>query len=182
VRPELLGDQVGDVLRASARDVARKGYDDATGYGVVSVAGALTEEARPHDPLEPNDDMEWVDGRMFTTPDTPLYRGTGTARLTATLDTAEDPADVYRVRVRGRRSVKVSADPSFGPITLLGYSPAARGLSDTRRRIARSAKPGGRTERLTIANGSRRTRTFFVAVAMAKGNLLNAGYFLRIGR
>jgi hypothetical protein len=181
-RPDLLADQLGDVIRYSSRDVAGKGYDSSTGYGVISVGAALAEEAGPHDPGEPNDDMEWIDGRMFGKADPAIYRGSGTVRLGATVDATEDPTDVYRVKVRGRRSIHVTADPSYGRITLLAYAPAARSLSDKRRRIGRSARPGGRTERLTIANGSRRVRTFYVAVEVADGNRLDAGYLLRVGR
>jgi hypothetical protein len=181
-RPKLTADQAANVVRYSARDVAPEGYDYGTGYGVLSVGGALSEDAPPADPREPNDDTRWVDGRAFTTPDRLLYRGTGRRTLRATLDRFEDPADVYRVRVRGRGRVKLSAAPSYGDVTLTVYSPGTVTIADRRRRVARSAHAGRRTERITLANRSRRARTFFVALTPTGSKRLDAGYTLRISR
>jgi hypothetical protein len=180
-RPQLTADQATSAVRYSARDVGPRGYDARTGWGVLSVGAALTLRAPLHDPAEPNDDMRWVNGRAFGMPSPPLYRGSGTIRVPATLDAYEDPADVYRVKVRGGRRVRLSAKPAYGDVTLTAYTPAARSLTDRRRRIGRSAHRGKATERLTIRNRSRATRTFFVAVEVA-GRNLDAGYVLRARR
>jgi hypothetical protein len=182
VRPELLADQAADAVRYSARDVGGQGYDADTGYGVLDVRSALAAEPQPHDPSEPNDDMRWVDGRVFTKPDRLLYRGSGKVRIDATLDVFEDPADVYRVKVRARSSVAVSAAPEYGDVTLAAYAPGATSLASRSRRVARSARPGRRTERVRIANASRVARTFFVAVQPAGRKRLDAGYVLRVAR
>jgi hypothetical protein len=183
-RPGLRGDQAANVLRYSARDVGEKGYDSSTGYGMIWLAGALTRTPPPHDPAEPNDDIRWVDGRMFGKPDRVLYKGSGPGvRVTATLDRVEDPHDVWRVKVRGHSRVRLSANPVYGHIDLRAFSPGARKLSDERRLVGRSARPGGRTERLTVHNRSRRPRAFFVAVDVSKaGNRLDAGYILKVRR
>ena len=50
VRPDLNADQVAQILRLSARDVATPGYDTATGYGILDLAAAL---ASPHRAVTP---------------------------------------------------------------------------------------------------------------------------------
>lgn len=181
-RPELTPDQAANVVRYSARDVAPEGYDLGTGYGVLSVAAALTEDPPPSDPAEPNDDTRWIDGRAFSSPARLLYGGSGRRTLRATLDRYEDPADVYRVKVRGRGRVKLRATPSYGDVTLAVYAPGTSTIADRRRRVARSAHAGRRTERITLRNRSRRARTFLVALTPAGSKRLDAGYTLRISR
>jgi hypothetical protein len=78
--------------------------------------------------------------------------------------------------------VRITANPTFGHITLRAYSPGARYLSQSHRVIARSARPGSKTERVTIHNRSRRPRTFFVAIDVPAGRLLNASYVLTARR
>ena len=56
-------DQVASALRASSRDVERKGWDSATGYGMLNLAAALALPPPAIDPREPNDDMAWINGR-----------------------------------------------------------------------------------------------------------------------
>jgi len=126
---------------------------------------------------------DFLDGRMFTRADPPIYRGRGrAARFDASIDRIEDPHDVYRVKVRAHSRVRVTAKPLFGHITLRALSPGARSLSQRRRVVARSARPGKRTERLTIVNRSRNARTFFVAIDVPNGLLLNAAYRLTARR
>ena len=182
-RPELRADQAADAVRYSAHDVGPEGYDSSTGYGRLDLAAALVRKPSVHDPAEPNDDITWVDGAMFRTADHVIYRGSGKAtRVEANLDAIEDPHDVYRVRVRPRARVRVTAKPTYGHITLRVFSGAAKRLSQTRHRIARSALPGNHTERVTIANPSARPRTYYVALDVAKGSRLDAGYVLRARR
>jgi hypothetical protein len=181
-RPDLQPDQAANAVRYSARDVGGRGYDADTGYGVLDVGAALRSQPVPHDPSEPNDDVRWVDGRVFEKPDRPLFRGSGKVRVDATVDVFEDPADVYRVKVPGRRSVAVSAAPAYGDVSLAAYAPGATSLADRGRRVARSSRPGRKTERLRIANRSRAARTYFVAVQPAGRKRLDAGYALRVAR
>ena len=180
-RPDLSADQVAQAIRLSATDVGRPGWDTATGFGVLSVGSALAIPASTRDPAEPNDDMMWVDGRAFGRPDRLIFDGRGRQRLTALLDTFEDPADVYRVRVRARSRVRVSANPlRSDDVALAGFKGTARSLRA--RTVDRSARRGRRTERITLRNRSRRARTFYVAVAVQPGQRdLDAAYALRVG-
>jgi hypothetical protein len=180
-RPRLSADQVAQAIRLSATDLATRGWDRNTGFGLLSLGAALTRRPTRRDPAEPNDDMVWVDGRAFRRPDGPIYTGRRPVRLHATLDSFEDPADVYRVRLRPRTRVRVSADPSRrDDVALAAFRGRARSLES--RTIARSGRRGRRTERLTIGNRSRRTQAFYVAVRVQRGARdLDAAYALRVG-
>ena len=63
-RPDLEITQVFDLVRFSARDVGPKGFDRGTGFGVINVKRALARKAPRVDPMEPNDDIILVDGRL----------------------------------------------------------------------------------------------------------------------
>ena len=64
-RPELTPFQAAQVVRLGARDVGEPGYENATGFGVLSLPGALARQPPADDPLEPNDDIRYVNGRAF---------------------------------------------------------------------------------------------------------------------
>jgi hypothetical protein len=172
------------VVRLGARDVGDPGYDRATGFGVLSLPGALAYAAPPDDPQEPNDDIRYVNGRAFEMPSPALYGGRNSTRsLTATVDVAEDPVDVYRVRVRAGRSLRMTLRPSVGDPDLFMYGPRAKSVRRSRR-LAGSTRTGLRADRLTIRNHDDRTRTYYVAVAFSvrkARTMLNARYELRAG-
>ena len=86
-------------MRLGARDIGDEGYENATGFGALSLPGALARRAPANDPREPNDDIRYVDGRTFGSPARALFRGRS-RRVVATADYAEDPVDVYRLRLR----------------------------------------------------------------------------------
>ena len=67
--PELDNTQLFEVMRRSAADIGPPaGRDDGSGYGLLDVAAALTYPAPLRDPLEPNDDVDFVepDGGFFS--------------------------------------------------------------------------------------------------------------------
>jgi hypothetical protein len=180
-RPMLTPDQAAQVVRLGARDIGSKGYDNDTGFGLLDVGSALQKAPPPVDPLEPNDDMTFVNGRSFGKPAPPVFKGRKRVRITALVDAFEDPADVYRVKVRRRSRVRVTAKPSFGNPILAGFRPGAKSLNG--RRTSTSRHSGSHTERITLRNRSRRTRTFYVAVGVQRGGRsLDAGYALTIRR
>jgi hypothetical protein len=180
-RADLTPDQVAQVVRLSATDIGRKGYDADTGFGLLNVGAALNKPPPPRDPLEPNDDMTFVDGRTFGKPSAAVFKGRGTVRFGALVDAFEDPADVYRVKVPAHSRVRVTAKPTFGNPVLAGFPPATKSLSG--HRITTSRHSGSHTERITLRNRKGRTKTFFVAVAVQRnGRSLDAGYTLTIRR
>jgi subtilisin family serine protease len=111
-RPALDASQLFEVMRRSATDVDAPGRDNASGYGLLNVPAALTYQAPVKDPLEPNDDVNYVQpGGTFYTGIPPLTtRPAPATALVARLAVSEDPRDVYRVFVpaRGRITVKTT--------------------------------------------------------------------------
>jgi hypothetical protein len=180
-RTDLTGDQVAQAVRLSAENLGAQGWEPDTGFGLLSVGKAETIPAPPPDPAEPNDDIVWVDGRAFGKPDRLFYSGHGHPRLLGLLDVFEDPADVYRVRLRPRSHVKVTANPADrGDVALYAYARKAKRLSS--KPLARSAHRGRRTERIVLRNPSRKTRTLYVAVKVQPDvRILDATYTLRVG-
>ena len=108
MRPSLDAGQVADVLRAGAHDIPPRGFDTASGFGLVNIPGALAAPTPPVDPEEPNDDIDQVkphalfpDGQpALTTP------GRASGRIAASLDAQEDPSDIYRIWVPAHRTVR----------------------------------------------------------------------------
>jgi hypothetical protein len=108
-RPELDVTQLFDLMRWSATDIGSKGFDEDTGWGLLSVPAALSDAAPPVDPDEPNEDIyQIVAGKLFRKAVPPLTSpGHGGATLAARLDVTEDPEDVYRVWVPARRRIAI---------------------------------------------------------------------------
>jgi Subtilase family len=182
-RPDLRRDQVAQVLHAGAQDLERPGWDPATGWGLVSVGGALRAKTPPEDPLEPNDDIVWIDGRAFGHADPPVYSGKGTRRVLAELDEYEDPNDVYRVVVPGRRKARVTIKPVSGDPDLSVYNRAARAVADRRDLVSASHHTGRKGDGVTVFNRSRSKRTYYARVFVHRGSpRLDSAYVMRVQR
>ena len=91
---------MAEILRRSARDIGTPGRDSASGFGMLNVAAALALPAPIRDPYEPNDDVDEADpnGNRYVSKAPSLTTPTKrTTRVSARVDTYEDPRDVYRV-------------------------------------------------------------------------------------
>jgi hypothetical protein len=181
-RPTLTGDQIAQAIRLSALDLETPGWDQNTGFGLLSVRNALSFAPPPPDPAEPNDDMVWVDGRAFGKPDRLFYKGKGKKRLTGTLDVFEDPADVYRIKLRGHSRRKILANPAGqDDIALYVYAKKAKRLSAKPLKKS-SHRKRGRSEKIILRNRARKPHMYYVAVRDQPGaNDLDAVYSLRVG-
>jgi hypothetical protein len=180
-RPDLTPFQAAQVVRLGARDVGKPGYEDATGFGVLNLPGALALKPPPEDPQEPNDDIRYVDGRAFGSSTPPLYNGRRPASIAASADYAEDPVDVYRIKIRAGRRVRLVLQPTFGDPDLLVFGPRTRSVHKTHSLFSSSKSRGA--ERLTIRNRGRRTRTLYAAVGFHSRKtpkILDATYVLRV--
>jgi hypothetical protein len=180
-RPDLSPFQAAQVVRLGARDVGRQGYENATGFGVLNLPGALAREAPADDPLEPNDDIRYVNGRAFGAPAAALYNGRA-GSVGATADLAEDPIDIYRIKVRAGRRARLTLTPRVGDPDLFVFDGKARSVGSAPS-VARSTRRGRRTDRVTVRNRGRKTTTFYAAVGFNEGKrlpLLNAAYTLRV--
>ena len=186
-RPTLAPDQVVQAVRLSATDVERKGWDALTGFGVLNVGAALALPAAQipiHDPLEPNDNLVWVDGRAFGgKPAEAIWAGGHAVRLNALLDKEEDPVDVYRIVLGAGRSARISAIPRFGDVDLTVFRSSAVSINDTGGRAARSNLLGAKkVERATIVNRGTRAHSYFVEVApQGRSVYQDRTYTLRVG-
>jgi Subtilase family len=181
-RPELTPFQAAQVVRLGAFDLEPSGYDNSTGFGALNLPGALAREAPADDPLEPNDDIRYVSGRAFRQLTPALFNGRAAA-VAATADVAEDPIDVYRVKVRAGRKLRLRLQPSTGDPDLFVFGAKARSVRNSRS-IVRSTRSGRRTDTVTVRNRGRRTTTFYAAVGFntrKRLSLLNASYTLRAG-
>jgi subtilisin family serine protease len=182
-RPELAADQIAQVIRLGARDIDREGWDPSTGFGLLDIDASLARRPPPRDPLEPNDDVVWIDGRAFTRPDPLVWSGRGSRRLRGLLDRYEDPHDVYRVRLLGRSSSRLYVRPTFGNADLEVLRPGAKSFADQGVVVGRSRRNGRATDRVTITNRGRRARVAYVhAYIDRRAKSLDAGYVLTVRR
>ena len=182
-KPGYRADQIAQVLRASARDLERKGWDSATGYGMLDLLGALTHAAPAIDPHEPNDDMPWINGKATGRVDTPVWRRGGARKLRALVDKYEDPADVYRIVFPPRARVRVSINPRFGNPDLAAFTRSASSTDDDEQLIGRSRRTGKRKDTLTLRNPSRRKRSAYIVVYIdRRTRTLDSRYELRVQR
>jgi subtilisin family serine protease len=182
-RPALSGAQAGDLLRRTATDVAGRGYDVSTGFGVVNVPRALAAPTPRRDPLEPNDGLEWVDGRAFRSPDAFVWHGGRRFGFDATVDEVEDPVDVYRFVVAAHSRARVVVAPSSGDPALIVYRSGTRSFSQTRRALGASSKRGGRPEVVNLRNTSRHRRwAFAVVLNDTSAQVLDARYRISFER
>lgn len=175
VRPELTPDQVTEAVKRSATDVVRPddvdrpGWDPLTGFGVLNVAAALTkpvEDLPIDDPMEPNDNLLWVDGQAFGRPAAPIWKGgKKSASLRARLDKTEDPVDVYRIVIPARKAARITVKPEFGDPSLEVFTTESISVNDLDGRVARSRKAGSKkTEAVTVRNRGSKKRSYFIAI------------------
>lgn len=145
VHPFLRPDQVEWVLTHSAVDVKRgngcpacaPGRDRLSGWGRLDVNAALARAVSGGVPRadrrEPNDDAGAQAAKL---------RGHG-RKLRASIDTWNDPLDVYRIRLaKGRRLSLVLHGGKGVRCRLALWRPGTRSLGNTARRIAQTARAG----------------------------------------
>jgi subtilase family protein len=181
-RPTLDKTQIFDLMRSSARDIGPRGRDNRTGHGLLDIPAALAKAPPPVDPLEPNDDVDHVKANgIFRTAARPVTsRSHGRATYRARLSAAEDPHDVYRVWIPGRRTVTATVKPTAGVKAAL-WAPGTKSVFETgalrRRDLLASSARGGRTLRTT----NKRARGYFAYLDLSLGRKVSsASYQLSI--
>ena len=110
LRPTLDETQMFDLMRRTARDVGAPGFDNASGFGIVSIPNALNAAPLARDPSEPNDDIDQIrPGALFADGQPPLTTSTKpSTRIAARIDESEDPRDIYRIWVPAHRVVRAT--------------------------------------------------------------------------
>jgi hypothetical protein len=156
LRPTLTNTQLFEVMRRSAHDVSKRGWDADTGYGILSVPGALTRKAPPNDPQEPNEDVYLVRPNGLTragkAPLTAQHRPR--AAIKASVERREDPEDVYRLWLPATGKIVVTVRPNanvqlevWGTQTTTVFEHGAAAKRDL---LGASAHAGARFERITL--------------------------------
>src|ERR1044072_476680 len=155
-RPTLTNTQLFEVMRRSARDVGRRGWDADTGYGLLDIPAAMVRKAPPSDLQEPNEDVYLVKPNGLTKAGhSPLTRQNRLqASVTASLQKGEDPEDVYRARLPAGGHLVVTARPTAN-VTLEIWgnrtrSVFERGKAAIRDLLGASAPAGRRFERVAL--------------------------------
>ena len=171
MRPDLDASQLFEVMRRSAADIDAAGRDDATGYGLLDVPAALAYAPPTRDPMEPNDDVDYVrTNGLYAAGAGPLTtRAAPGAAVTARLAVFEDPRDVYPVFVPARKTVTATTTAAAVDLTLWsGTTPSVTVPSPGKDRLARGVRKAG-TETVTYRNpGS--AKIVYLAVTLAKGS------------
>ncbi len=184
-RPDLDAFQVFELLRRTATDVSSGGFDTRTGFGIINIPAALAAAAPLRDPQEPNDDIDLITARHVFSISKPALTTPSRrqASLTASLDRAEDPTDVYRVFVPAGKSLTstVVAGADLGatlwrPQTRSVLTP---GAAAQRNQLASSNRPGARSEHLTWRNTGGRGVTVYLEVWLSP-RTARTGYDLDI--
>jgi hypothetical protein len=176
VRPALGVTQLFDLMRSSPRDIEARGFDSVSGFGRLDISRALIGRPLPPDPAEPNDDVAHIrPNRLFRRGAMPIN---SPRRLRATvrgrLDHSEDPRDVYRVWVAGRRVTAIALVPTadvdlalWGPGTNSVFEPRGARRRDLK---SLSEKPGRQRETVRLRNTARRGAYHYVEAYTATGN------------
>jgi hypothetical protein len=173
LRPTLTNTQLFEVMRRSARDVGKRGWDVNTGYGILNAPAALARKAPPPDPQEPNEDVYLVRPNGLTRAGkTPLTRNHHLrVSLPASLERSEDPEDLYRVFLPAKGKIVVAVRPTAN-VNLEVWGPATssvfeRGAAARRDLIASASHPGKRLERVTL-KGRGKAQFVYVDVFLPK--------------
>ena len=181
LRPRLMPDQVSTLLERSATDATPAtgcdgcsvGRDALTGFGELDVASAIhTLRDGPvpkRDRLEPNDDVGFVaapiESKKF--------------HIRATIDTWDDPTDVYRVKLKRGQWISVRVPPSSNvDVSLALWKPETHSLATAKdsQRARRSVHPPGMPEKMRYR--ARESGWYFVQVKLAKPG--SGSYRIRI--
>lgn len=185
-RPTLDNNQVFELMRETATDVAGQGFDRDTGFGVLNIPNALVAQAPSRDPSEPNDDIRQVRARGLFSAAAPPITSPSRARTTfrARLDVTEDPEDVYRVFVPAGRSLRITVTPDTDVDLDVWKSTATsvflNGAARTRNLLASSGKKGKAAERVSVRNRAKTGFYAYLDVYLPRNGPLDARYTVTI--
>jgi subtilisin family serine protease len=186
-RPSLDRSQMFELLRSSADDIAKPGFDTRTGHGLVDLPAALASNPPVRDPGEPNDDVDLITpGKVLTNGEPPLTsKNRRNATVQGRLTGVEDPRDVYRVFVAAGRTIEITVTPD-DPVSVFLWKPKTPTVvgaksKPAQNRLASSNKPGRQTESIRLRNTGGTGVTLFVDLRIPGGGGGDStGYTLRV--
>ena len=177
-RPDLQPDQVEAILERSADDMTQAdgckrcsvGRDDASGWGMLDIAGALTRLGLTPvpDAWEPNDDV----GTDAYTPPASVQT------LKATLDAWDDPNDVYRVFLKEGQQLGVGLIAGTTGATVSLLRPGTRTIALPGKPLAQRSAAAGR--RVGFKYRATDRGWYFVDVSVATAQ--SGSYTLKLRR
>jgi hypothetical protein len=177
VRPTLEITQLFEVMRLSAQDIYSPGFDPFSGFGRLDIPTALTVAPPARDPQEPNEDVTYLKSSgLLHRASVPLTAaGRQSGAIVARLDFGEDPRDVYRIWVPGRRTAVVALQPSGGDVDLALWGPRTVSILEAgaaRKRDFKgiSERLGARRESLRVKNTTRRGSYYYVEASVGAGS------------
>jgi hypothetical protein len=177
LRPTLDWTQLAEILRASAQDMYTPGFDPFTGFGRLNIPAALTAAPVAADPQEPNEDVTYVKAGGFlhraAKPLTAVGRKSGS--ISARLDFGDDPRDVYRLWIPGKRAASVALQPTGGDVDLALWGPRTGTVFESGRALRRdirgvAERAGRKRERLTVKNTARKGAYYYVEAYLGAGS------------
>lgn len=153
-------------LERTATDIGARGRDDYAGYGAVDLAAAATTVAPPDDPNEVNDDIRFL-GKTST--DLPV--GGQPLVVEADIDAADDPDDVYAVRVRAGQRLRVELSSVTARAQLWVWDPSTRTVAGQRINVQRHliGYSGRAGNRQVVVVRAARTGRYFLNVYSRSG-------------
>ena len=176
VRPALGVTQLFDLMRSSPQDIESPGFDRFSGFGRLDIPRALTGPPLPPDPAEPNDDVVHIRPHgLFRRAATPINTPRRLrANVRGRLDHSEDPRDVYRVWVAGRRVTSITLVPT-ADVDLALWGRRTDSVFETGRARRRhleslSERRGRRRETVRLRNTARRGAYHYVEAYTATAN------------
>jgi hypothetical protein len=190
-RPALDVLQLAEVMRASAQDISTLGFDPSSGFGRLDIPAALAAVPGARDAQEPNEDVSYLKrSGLLHRASTPLTAaGHPRGAVTARLEFAEDPRDVYRIWVPGRRTAVVALQPNGGDVDLTLWGPQTVSVLESaaaRKRDfrGRSERSGQRRESLRVQNTARAGAYYYAEASVAGGKVVRRvtglGYLLSV--
>jgi hypothetical protein len=170
-RPGLTVQQYFELLRRAGTDLGPIGRDHDSGYGLLSVATALSAAPLPKENgAEVDDDPFWVRGRYARTHPFLLTKTKLRFKVKGSVSPAKDPSDVYRVQLTRRERMVVTvaaADPTaLLELTILGPKAGdfdvSEGLDESR-----LVATGGLSNDPQVEITASATGTYYIAVQAA---------------
>ena len=153
----------------------------------------LTVAPAAPDPQEPNEDVTYVKPGGFlhrsVRPLTAARRKSGS--VTARVDVGDDPRDVYRIWVPGKRSAAVALQPTGGDVDLALWGPRTASVLESGGALRRdtrgiSERKGTKRERLRVRTRAARAptttsrRTWARAAGASRGRSPGVGYRIAV--
>ena len=176
-RPTLDVTQLFEVMRLSAQDIFSPGFDPFSGFGRLDIPAALTVAPPARDPQEPNEDVTYLKPSGILHRSSVPLTSAGRLRgsIAARLDFGEDPRDVYRAWVPGRRTAVVALQPSGGDVDLAVWGPSTvsvleAGAARKRDFKGLSERLGTKRESLRLKNTARRGAYYYVEASVGAGS------------